>query len=287
MKQIALAVLNFESAMKFLPPGGPTCVDTPDNDGGAVPSWWVMGNAKQGACYGPNWACSCSRTSKRDRSPRWLRQRRRTRSTCERANPFDVWDMQDKGTRTWRPFHENVSGTMTCPSSGTMGATVPYNDDDDGTSGMALAHLSKANYVACFGGNTMLNAVPPGSTNPVNPDPGFAGIFSMVRIRKNPVGARVGQGTRVAKVADGMSKTVMLSEVLTWNETNDQGAAGRVHWRAAGQRRLARRVDDSQRGCERIHRQVSAEFHRARAGFSQSQLVGQLRQDSGLRHRLG
>ena len=81
----------------------------------------------------------------------------------------------------------------------------------------------------------MLNAVPPGSTNPVNPDPGFAGIFSMVRIRKNPVGARVGQGTKVAKVADGMSKTVMLSEVLTWNETNDQGARSTKAVRA-GQR---------------------------------------------------
>ena len=42
--------------MKFLPPGGPTCVDTSDNEGGPVPSWWVMGNGKQGACYGPNWA---------------------------------------------------------------------------------------------------------------------------------------------------------------------------------------------------------------------------------------
>ena len=73
---------------------------------------------------------------------------------------------------------------MTCPSSGTECQLVPYNDDDDGSSGMALAISARANYVACFGGNTMLNAVPPGSTNPVNPDPGFAGIFSMVSIRR-------------------------------------------------------------------------------------------------------
>jgi hypothetical protein len=45
----------------------------------------------------------------------------------------------------------------------------------------------------------------------------------MVRIRKWPVGVRLGKGTLVAKVADGMSKTVMLSEVLTWNEPNDAG----------------------------------------------------------------
>jgi prepilin-type processing-associated H-X9-DG protein len=45
----------------------------------------------------------------------------------------------------------------------------------------------------------------------------------MVSIKKWPVGVRIGQGYRVAKVSDGMSKTVMLSEVLTWNESNDQG----------------------------------------------------------------
>jgi prepilin-type processing-associated H-X9-DG protein len=163
----------------------------------------------------------------------------------DRANPFDVWDMQDKGTRTWRPFHESVSSTMTCPSSGTQGALVPFNDDDDGSSGTALAHLSKANYVACFGGNTMLNAISPGSEGSLapqtNPDPGFAGIFGMARIRKNPAGARVGQGIKIAKVTDGMSKTVMLSEILTWNETNEQGAAvetsgvgqGNDDWRGA------------------------------------------------------
>ena len=193
-----------------------------------------MGNGKQGACYGPNWALQLFSYIEEGSLAALAGEATKDLEYVTRANPFDVWDMQDKGTRSWRPFHENVSSTMICPSSGTMGALVPYNDDDDGTSGTALAHLSRANYVACFGGNTMLNAVPPGSTNPVNPDPGFAGIFSMVHIRKNPVGARAGQGTRIAKVADGMSKTVMLSEVLTWNETNDQGAASRADSVAQG-----------------------------------------------------
>jgi prepilin-type processing-associated H-X9-DG protein len=74
-----------------------------------------------------------------------------------------------------------------------------------------------------------------------NPDPGFAGIFGMERIRKNPVAGRVGKGIRAAKVADGMSKTVMLSEILTWNEANEQGAPaegtgvgqGNDDWRGA------------------------------------------------------
>ena len=204
-----------------------------------------MGNGKQGACYGPNWALQLFSYMEEGSLSALAAAATKDPEYVERANPFDVWDMQDKGTRNWRPFHENVSGSMTCPSSGTMGSLVPYNDDDDGSSGTALAHLSKANYVACFGGNTMLNAIAPGSESSLapqtNPDPGYAGMFGMVHIRKNPVGARVGVGTKLAKVSDGMSKTVMLSEILTWNETNDEGAGvetsgvgqGNDDWRGA------------------------------------------------------
>jgi hypothetical protein len=92
----------------------------------------------------------------------------------------------------------------------------------------------------CFGGNTMLNAVPMESTNPVNPDPQYAGMFGMMRIRKNPIGGRLGRGRKIAQVSDGMSNTLMLSELLTWNETNETGGAvdpsvphGNDDWRGA------------------------------------------------------
>ena len=222
LKQIALSVANFESANRYLPPGGPTCVDTPDN-GSPKPSWWVSGSQHQAMCYGPNWALQLFSYIEEGSLAELAKRALADPTEADRANPPDTWDMQAKGSRSWRPFHDSVSATMRCPSSGTN-PSIPYNDDDDGSSGMALGHLSKGNYVACFGGNTMLNAVPPNSTNPVNPDPGFAGIFGMVSIKKWPVGVRIGQGYRAAKVSDGMSKTVLLSEVLTWNESNDQGA---------------------------------------------------------------
>jgi prepilin-type N-terminal cleavage/methylation domain-containing protein/prepilin-type processing-associated H-X9-DG protein len=223
IKQIALACLNFESGNRYLPPGGPTCVDTPENMGGPAPAWLVMGNQKQGGCYGPDWALQLFSYVEEGALAALAAKGREDAEYIERANPPDVWDMQDKGGRSWRPFHTSVSTTMRCPSS-RLDPTVPYNDDDDGSSGTGLGHLSKGNYAGCFGGGTMINAVPPGSTNPVNPDPHLAGIFSMVRIKKNPVGARAGVGTKIGKVADGMSKTVMLSEILTWSETNEQGA---------------------------------------------------------------
>jgi prepilin-type N-terminal cleavage/methylation domain-containing protein/prepilin-type processing-associated H-X9-DG protein len=243
LKQLALACANFESAMKFLPPGGPTCVDTAENEGGPVPAWLVAGNGRQGACYGPNWALQLFSYVEEGSLAALAAEAAKDLEYVDRANPFDVWDMQPKGDRNWRPFHENVSNTMLCPSSATRAVEVPYNDDDDGTSGMGLAHLSRANYAACFGGNTMLNAIPPSAENSLapqtNPDPGYAGIFGMVSIRKSPVGARVGQGTKISKVADGMSKTVLLSEVLVWNEANEQGtpvetsgvAQGNDDWR--------------------------------------------------------
>jgi prepilin-type N-terminal cleavage/methylation domain-containing protein len=221
LKQIALSCANFESANRFLPPGGPTCVDTPEN-GKIMPSWWVSGSQHGAMCYGPNWAIQLFSYIEEGSLAELAKQALEDPQEAERANPPDTWDMQLKGSRHWRAFHESVSATMRCPSAGLI-PEVPYNDDDDSSSGMGFGHLSKGNYVACFGGNTMLNAVTPNSTNPVNPDPGFAGIFSMVTIRKWPVGARLGQGTKVAKVSDGMSKTVMLSEVLTWNEPNEQG----------------------------------------------------------------
>jgi prepilin-type N-terminal cleavage/methylation domain-containing protein/prepilin-type processing-associated H-X9-DG protein len=238
LKQVALSMLNFESSKRHLPPGGPTCVNTPDN-GKAMPAWWVSGNQHGAQCYGPNWALQLFAYLEEGALADLASVGQSDFEYVERANPPDVWDMQDKGNRHWRPFHESASATMRCPSSRLM-PNVPYNDDDDGTSGMALAHLSKANYVACFGGNTMLYAVPPGCSNPVNPNPELAGLFSMVAIRKEPVGERSGVGTKIGKVADGMSKTVMLSEILTWSETNDRGVPvsesvpqGNDDWRGA------------------------------------------------------
>jgi prepilin-type N-terminal cleavage/methylation domain-containing protein len=224
LKQLALSCANFESANTYFPPGGPTGVDIQSQWGGSnMPSWWVSGSQHGAMCYGPNWALQLFAYIEQGSLAALAQDALKDPNEESRANPPDTWDMQGKGTRRWAAFHENVSSTMRCPSSG-LDASVPYNDDDDGNSGMGLAHLSKGNYVACFGGNTMLNAVPEESTNPVNPQPLYAGIFSMVRIQKYPVGARLGKGTRIAKVTDGLSNTVMLSEVLTWDEPNEAGA---------------------------------------------------------------
>ncbi len=223
IRQLSLAVLNFEAANGSLPPGGPTCVDTVDN-GSPIPSYFVGGNQLNGNCYGPNWAIQLNDFMEEGGLAALATKALNDPTESDRANPPDTWDMQDKGSRSWRTFHDNVSASMRCPSAGTP---VPYNDDDDGTQGMGLAHLSRGHYAACFGGNTMLYAIPPESVEPTPPDDykQWTGMFGLARITKWPVTARLGRGNRLSRISDGMSKTVMFAEVLTWNDTNDHGGS--------------------------------------------------------------
>ena len=237
-KQLALAALNFESAMQYLPPGGPTCVDTADN-GRQMPTWWVSGSQHGAMCYGPNWAIQLYSFMEEAGLATLAKRALEDPAESERANPPDTWDMQNKGTRGWRPFHEAASAVMQCPSS-SNGDMIPYNDDDDGTSGMGLAHLSRGNYVACFGGNTMMNAVHRQSEVTELVDARFAGMFGMVPIRKWPASNRLGKGNSIGKIEDGMSKTVMFSEILVWNSRNERGTPvdptvpnGNDDWRGA------------------------------------------------------
>ena len=230
-KQLGLAMLNFESTNGALPPGGPTCV--------AGRPWLVAGNQSGGDCYGPNWALQLFSFIEQGGLAELASEALNDESIAERANPHDTWDMQGKGSRRWRTFHEATSNSLICPSSGTLGGgLVPYNEKDDQQTGVGLGHLSKGNYVVCFGSYTMQRAcfkapgfnppsLPPfgnvnGETQNLTP---AAGMFGMVPINKLPVQKRVGKGLRLAKVIDGLSNTVMLSEVLTFNDTNIQGEA--------------------------------------------------------------
>jgi len=261
-KQLALACANFESTHGYFPPGGPTCVDTQQDNvtpqgypnagykNNKLPAWWVSGTQAPGStraeCYGPNWAVQL--LGFLEQTPLATMASSALTNFPEdsyEANPPDNWDLKRKD---YGSLGARVMALWLCPSAGTD-TTIYYNDLDDtgtynsgGSSGpyvsgsMALGHLSKGNYVACFGGNTMLNAVHVESTNPVNPKPELAGAFGLVRIRKYPIGERLGRGNSTAMITDGTSNTVLLSEVLTWDEQDpdmdgDQGEPGNDDWR--------------------------------------------------------
>ena len=163
LKQIALSCANFESANTFFPPGGPTCVDIQNTFPGgsaAKPSFVVAGTQKGCECYGPDWAVQImafvEQGSLANLASRALKA---FPEDLQQANPMDNWDAK-RGEEFG--LGGNTISTMVCPSSGTD-TSLLYNDDDDGTSGTSLGHLTKGNYVACFGGGQMLHAVPPES----------------------------------------------------------------------------------------------------------------------------
>ena len=244
-KQIALACANFESTYRYLPPGGPTCVDLPENVAGKLPSYWVTGTEAAGGkakCYGPDWAAQLFGFMEETPLADFMKKALTAfPEDIEEANPFDNWDMKSA-----RQQYGSIGGRTTaswlCPSSGTTMSNNLYNDHDE-TGDIALGHLSKGNYVACFGGYQMLDAIPKDSAFPpwhVNLETkrDMSGIFGMVHIKRDPPAARLGRGAKVAQVTDGMSKTVLLSEVLTWDgetdttdDTGNTGAGGNDDWR--------------------------------------------------------
>ena len=88
LRQLGLAVLNFESTHRYLPPGGPTC-------GQDQPSWWVAGNqsggGSPGSCYGPNWAVQLFSFVEKGSLADLAQQALNDPQIAERANPFDTW----------------------------------------------------------------------------------------------------------------------------------------------------------------------------------------------------
>jgi prepilin-type N-terminal cleavage/methylation domain-containing protein len=240
VKQLSLAAANFESANGYFPPGGPTCVDinTP-----AGPSWLVAGTqfgGGSGTCYGPNWAVQLFGFIEQGSLANFARQAliNYPQDVAE-ANPPDNWDLKRTELGS---LGGKTTGSFLCPTAGMdPGNPAFYNDDDDGTSGMSLGHLSKGNYAACFGGRYMMQAIPLESVNPpyaANVFPTMVGMFGMVRIQKMPPGRRLGRGTEASQITDGLSNTVMLSEVLAWQEPNERGGgenglSGNDDWRGA------------------------------------------------------
>jgi prepilin-type processing-associated H-X9-DG protein len=64
----------------------------------------------------------------------------------------------------------------------------------------------------------------------------LAGAFGLMRINKLPATSRLGKGITASQITDGLSNTVFMSEVIAWDEANEQGegevgGAGNDDWR--------------------------------------------------------
>ncbi len=237
LKQIALAAMNFESSFGFLPPGNPSCVDkmsqqiVPPNPCGLeegtvlntedLPGWWVSGTQFPGGssgssnaaqCFGPAWTLQLHPYIEQTAMADLLRQG--IEENCEEYRQSNPMDNLDAGRTQFGSQGGRIFDVWRCPTSDTdhqLAIGSPFYR------ALRLEGLERSNYAACFGGDTMATTM----DNMVTPNPNRAmlGVFSTRPINKYPPSVRSGRGITLADVRDGTSNTVMLSEILTWDET--------------------------------------------------------------------
>jgi prepilin-type N-terminal cleavage/methylation domain-containing protein len=228
VRQIGLAVHNFISVNQVLPPGLPDC--------SPLASQWESGGAQMGdymaTCQGPNWAANILDFLGEDSLEDMIR-------TCMISNKHccDDCEHADVGA----PIRRTPRGYI-CPSAESMsilfGSQDPAVDGLGGTIGgsgsvAGLENLAKGNYAANFGKDSYVNsAVSAMAGMPgVNYDRTNAGLFEVVPMPLPPTAASAAQkgefkmarqfGVKLPDVTDGLSTTLMISEVQIWDSYRD------------------------------------------------------------------
>ena len=211
LKQIALAMHNHHDVFESLPPGLPSCTTQGTN------ARFQSGGTQSGNyCAGPNWASNILAEIEETVMFDFL-------SECMEGQPQAADDCEHSPWLVGR----TTPGAYVCPSAPKM--TVWMNAH-------LLESLSKGNYAACFGADTYMSF-----QNPL-----LKGAFGPVKLRDvdlkvtgntedaqgmNGVWKRgLGQGTRLARISDGSSSTLMCSEVIGWDTARD----GRGTWVSVG-----------------------------------------------------
>jgi prepilin-type N-terminal cleavage/methylation domain-containing protein len=221
VKQIALAMVNYESTFQSFPPAVPNC--TTNNH-------WISGGTQTGFhCAGPNWASQILGQIEEDQLQQGLITCMETQwqaaDDCEHEAPLYVGSFDHWG---------GAPEFMSCPS-----APVANKKFETGT--VSLENMCKGNYAACLGSGTylesidgssqvedLLEATPMDTQDPPRTRKLLRGVITVAVIR-NPTGARSensaadkgiwkfgrGKGTKTRRIKDGTSKSIVVSEVLT------------------------------------------------------------------------
>lgn len=225
-RQLALAAANHESTFGNYPPGVPVCGDNALD---------TLGTQKGNVCTGPTWSGALL-------------------PYTEEKGMFD--NVLDCMTEQWSfcddcehgEFGGGVGnltpGYLLCPSA-------PFNPILHRSGATMLENLSKGNYAACYGSWKYSQSIengPPSGAQGVGTAPNYndapkwnraIGIMAIAQFTKRGKAASSGenedtdkgtwklgsrQGTSVRKVRDGVSKTIMVSELL--NDTKQDDVRG-------------------------------------------------------------
>ncbi|MBI2823905.1 MAG: DUF1559 domain-containing protein [Planctomycetia bacterium] len=208
LKQISLALHNHHDTLQTFPPGLSHC--SPQ-----IALWRTGGTDVGVFCQGPNWASSIlpqiEQAAMDEKLKGCLDNEVHAADDCDRNKPG----------KPWREFGILTLPFYTCPSAPP---TEQLFDNWE------LEHLAKSNYAANFGSDTYMSFQSPAT----------AGAFGVVV----PTGSRGvtqsynhpslmgrwksgwGQGTRLAEIADGTANTLLVSELIGYDDPPD----GRGAW---------------------------------------------------------
>ncbi len=214
IKNIALALINHENAQKAFPPGVPTCMPSSE--------WWNTGGTKaQVFCQGPNWALAILPYMEERQLFDQLRACMLLRgSVCDECSVADT-----ANPRKWTSIGGTTPSVFLCASGEPVDKSGYLTVD----SPLFLTNLSKGNYAANFGtkdyfgfrstrfrGAFELVDVGSAKVNQAKDDPTTLGMWK--------IGSS--KGARAADFPDGLTKTVLIGEVIAFNEPTD----GRGAW---------------------------------------------------------
>jgi prepilin-type N-terminal cleavage/methylation domain-containing protein/prepilin-type processing-associated H-X9-DG protein len=203
LKQLSLACHNYHDTMSSLPPGMPVC-HTPVWQCGGIQSYTPP---PPGWCLGPGWTVHLLAYIEQDALANMavnVLQNYPPEQT--QGNPPDHWQNADAGG-----IGSFLPGKLWfCPAAEVA---------DTKMATWGLVNLAKGNYVANFGSDTFLSYL----------DGAKAGTFGPVTdITKFPPLSRFGsgKGVRFGDITDGLSNTLLLSEIVSIEHEQD----GRGTW---------------------------------------------------------
>ena len=214
MRQLALASMNYESAHNSLQPGLPSCTQPT--------KLWVQGGTQTGAvCQGPNWLLSLlSFTEESAHGDAMV-------SAMDTHIRSAADDLEHYGDDIGNPALNIGSTTypmFICPSAPlmTMANRIDTYEHD--------AWIAKGNYAGNWGADDYLSwehARTHGAFG-VELLPQWSDVVQQ-HDHRSLIGAfklAYGRGSRIAQLADGTSKTLMISEVVGYDDSRD----GRGGW---------------------------------------------------------
>jgi prepilin-type N-terminal cleavage/methylation domain-containing protein/prepilin-type processing-associated H-X9-DG protein len=233
IRQIGLAIVNFEAQTGAYPPGLPTCMDPKK----AYTNIFGPTGSNNCTCCGPNWATQIlPQLEGKDLYDNVLNcmDASATQNAC---HDCAIAGKNASTSVTWIGVGPVVPSVFICPTSSAE-VKPPLAGINSGGTGNPIA---KGNYAGNWGYTTWQFYAPnypqPAAGGPANPTfvGQAAGVFEIAQLQSTPVPAgraKAGyrKGVRQADVSDGASRTMCVAEIVAPRSNNPMSGDARGAW---------------------------------------------------------